>query len=113
MIRSRRLLAAGFAAAIGIAGVTIGSGSLSASSGGGVCEGIDLGATAVSAPAGPIPLALQRQAPSRWAPQRRTQAGTEPTGTEPAGTEPAGSEPAGAGQRGAREARWHRAPPSP
>ena len=45
MTRSRRLLAAGFAAALGIAGVTIGSGSLSASSGGGLCEGIDLGAT--------------------------------------------------------------------
>ncbi len=73
MTRSRRLLAAGFAAALGIAGVTIGSGSLSASSGGGLCEGIDLGALAGSAPAG------------------TDAAGTAPAGTEPAGTEPAGT----------------------
>ena len=69
-MRSRRLLAAGFAAAIGIAGVTIGSGSLSASSGGGLCEGIDIGALAGSAPAG------------------TESAGTAADGTEPVATEP-------------------------
>jgi basic membrane protein A and related proteins len=82
MTRSRRLLAAGFAAALGIAGVTIGSGSLSASSGGGICEGIDLGAVAGSAPAG------------------TDAAGTAPAGTEPAGTEAAGTEPAGTAAAG-------------
>ena len=89
MTRSRRLLAAGFAAALGIAGVTIGSGSLSASTGGGICEGIDLGAIAGTAPAGTDAAGT---AP----------AGTEPAGTEPAGTEPAGTEPAGTGGRGWR-----------
>ena len=81
-MRSRRLLAAGFAAAIGIAGVTIGSGSLSASSGGGLCEGIDIGALAGSAPAGTESAGTAA-------------AGTEPMATEPAGTEPSGTEPAG------------------
>ena len=87
MIRSRRLLAAGFAAAIGIAGVTIGSGSLSASSGGGLCEGIDLGATRRVRP---------RRAPNAAG---TAPAGTEPMATEPAGTEPAGTEPAGRHRR--------------
>jgi basic membrane protein A and related proteins len=87
MIRSRRLLAAGFAAAIGIAGVTIGSGSLSASSGGGLCEGIDIGALAGSAPAGTESAGTAA-------------AGTEPMATEPAGTEPAGTEPAGSAPAG-------------
>ncbi len=81
------MLAAGFAAALGIAGVTIGSGSLSASTGGGICEGIDLGAIAGTAPAGTDAAGT---AP----------AGTEPAGTEPAGTEPAGTEPAGTGAAG-------------
>ena len=81
------MLAAGFAAALGIAGVTIGSGSLSASTGGGICEGIDLGAIAGTAPAGTDAVGT---AP----------AGTEPAGTEPAGTEPAGTEPAGTGAAG-------------
>jgi basic membrane protein A and related proteins len=92
MTRSRRLLAAGFAAALGIAGVTIGSGSLSASSGGGICEGIDLGATAGSAPAGTDAAGT--------APAGTEPAGTEPVATEPAGTEAAGSEPAGTGAAG-------------
>jgi basic membrane protein A len=87
MIRSRRLLAAGFAAAIGIAGVTVGSGSLSASSGGGICEGIDLGAVAGSAPAGTDSAGTAA-------------AGTEPMATEPAGTEPAGTEPASSAPAG-------------
>ena len=104
MIRSRRLLAAGFAAAIGIAGVTIGSGSLSASSGGGICEGIDLGATAGSAPAGTESAGTAA-------------AGTEPMATEPAGTEPAGTEPAGPHRRApsqqAAPRRPRVAPPSP
>jgi basic membrane protein A len=92
MIRSRRLLAAGFAAAIGIAGVTIGSGSLSASSGGGLCEGIDIGALAGSAPAGTESMGTE---PAGTEPAGTEPAGTEPAGTEPAGSEPAGSEPAG------------------
>jgi basic membrane protein A and related proteins len=82
MTRSRRLLAAGFAAALGIAGVTVGAGSLSASTGGGLCEGIDLDALAGGAPAG------------------SDAAGTAPAGTEPAGTAPAGTAPAGSAPAG-------------
>jgi basic membrane protein A and related proteins len=93
-MRSRRLLAAGFAATIGIAGVTIGSGSLSASSGGGLCEGIDIGALAGSAPAGTESAGT---AAAGTEPMATEPAGTEPAGTEPAGTEPAGSAPAGEG----------------
>jgi basic membrane protein A len=82
MTKSRRLLAAGFAAALGIAGVTIGAGSISASTGGGLCEGIDLASLAGGAPAG---TGSEGTAP----------AGTEPAGTEPAGSAPSGSAPAG------------------
>jgi basic membrane protein A len=97
MTRSRRLLAAGFAAALGIAGVTIGSGSLSASTGGGICEGIDLGAIAGTAPAGTDAAGTE---PAGTEPAGTEPAGTEPAGTEPAGTAAAGSEPAGTGATG-------------
>ncbi len=93
-MRSRRLLAAGFAAAIGIAGVTVGSGSLSASSGGGLCEGIDIGALAGSAPAGTESAGT---AAAGTEPIATEPAGTEPAGTAPAGTEPAGSAPSAEG----------------
>jgi basic membrane protein A and related proteins len=96
MTRSRRLLAAGFAAALGIAGVATGSGSLSASSGGGICEGIDLGALAGEAPAGTEAIAATTAAATEGTEPTATEpAGTEPAGTEPAGTEPAATEPAG------------------
>jgi basic membrane protein A len=81
------LLAAGFAAALGIAGVTIGASATSASSGGGICEGIDLASLAGSAPAGTDA--------SGTAPAGTEAAGTAPAGTEPAATEPAGTAPAG------------------
>jgi basic membrane protein A len=87
MIKSRRLLAAGFAAALGIAGVAIGAGSAGASPGGGLCEGIDLASLGGGAPAG-------------TGAEGTTPAGTEPAGTEPAGTEPAGTEPAGTASAG-------------
>ncbi len=88
MIRSRRLLAAGFVAAIGIAGVTVGATSVGASAGGGLCEGIDLASLAAGAPSG---TGAEGTAP----------AGTEPMGTEPAGTAAAGSAPAGTAAEGA------------
>jgi basic membrane protein A and related proteins len=91
MTKSRRLLAAGFAAALGIAGVTIGAGATSASSGGGLCEGIDLASLGGGATTG---TGADDTAP----------AGTEPAGTEPAGTEPAGTEPAGTDSAGSAPA---------
>jgi basic membrane protein A len=87
MTKSRRLLAAGFAAALGIAGATIGAGSAGASAGGGICEGIDLASLAGGAPVG---TGSEGTAPVATEPMA-----TEPAGTEPAGTEPAGSAPAG------------------
>ena len=86
MTKSRRLLAAGFAAALGIAGVITGAGATSASSGGGICEGIDLASLAGAAPAG------------------SEAAGTAPAGTEPAATEPAGSAPAASAPAGSAPA---------
>jgi basic membrane protein A len=87
MTKSRRLLAAGFAAALGIAGAITAAGSTSASSGGGLCEGIDLASLAGSAPAG--------SDAAGTAPAGTEAAGTVPAATEPAATEPAGSAPAG------------------
>jgi basic membrane protein A len=98
MTRSRRLLAAGFAAALGIAGVATGSGSLSASSGGGLCEGIDIGALAGEAPAASEPTGTE--AAVGTGPAATEAAGTEPAGTEPAATEPAGTEAAGSAPAG-------------
>jgi basic membrane protein A len=102
MTKSRRLLAAGFAAALGIAGVAVGTGSASASSGGGVCEGIDIASLAGSVPAGSEPTGTEAAGtapagtePAGTAPAATEPAATEPAGTEPAGTAPAGTEPAG------------------
>jgi len=89
MTKSRRLLAAGFAAALGIAGVITGAGATSATtapSGGGICEGIDLASLAGTAPAG------------------SAAAGTAPAGTEPAATEPAASAPAASAPSGSAPA---------
>jgi basic membrane protein A len=92
MVNSRRLLAAGFAAALGIAGAAVGAGSVGASTGGGLCEGIDLAALGGGAPAG---TGADGTAPAGTEPAATAAPGTEPAGTEPAGTEPAGTAAAG------------------
>ena len=96
MTKSRRLLAAGFAAALGIAGAITGAGATSASSGGGLCEGIDLASLAGSAPAG--------SDAAGTAPAGTEAAGTAPAGTEPAASEPAGSAPAASAPSGSAPA---------
>jgi basic membrane protein A len=95
MTKSRRLLAAGFAAALGIAGAITGAGSTSASSGGGICEGIDLASLAGGAPAGSDAAGT---APAGT--EVAGTAGTEPAATEPAGSAPAASAPSGSAPAG-------------